>query len=276
MAVSEKRVGLIAGSGALAAEYVASAQHRNHEVVVVALSDAVRRELEGAADAIAHVPPSQPKKIVRFFQDEGARRIGFAGKVEKSLLFQALKFDLAALRFVRQARNMADVTIMDAVIAFAEENGLEVLPQTEFLEHLLTPAGVNRRRKLKEAQRKDARYAFQVAREMARLDIGQTVVVRNGAIVAVEAIEGTDEAIRRGCSLARNNALVCKVARPRQDPRYDIPVVGPATLEVMREGGASVLVIEAGRTFVLERERFVREADAAGVAVVGWTDEGEQ
>ncbi|MEK6711300.1 MAG: UDP-2,3-diacylglucosamine diphosphatase LpxI [Nitrospinota bacterium] len=274
MSQSRERIGLIAGSGALAEEFLASARGQGREVAVVALSGPVRTALGPRADAIVHLPPSQPKKIIRFFHSEGVRQIGFAGKVEKGLLFQTLRFDLDALRFIRRAGNMADATIMDEVIRYAEDNGLRVLPQTDFLAHLLTPEGPIGRRRLKEAQRKDAGYAIRVAREVARLDIGQTVVVRRGAVVAVEAVEGTDEAIRRGCRLAGKGALVCKAARPAQDPRYDIPVVGLGTLEAIREGGASALLIEAGRTFLLERERFAREADAAGVALLGWSGEG--
>ncbi|OGL63502.1 MAG: hypothetical protein A3J27_14755 [Candidatus Tectomicrobia bacterium RIFCSPLOWO2_12_FULL_69_37] len=276
MAQSPERIGLVAGSGALAGEFLSSARGQGCEVAVAALSDPVRRELEGGASAIAHLPPSQPKKIIRFFHAEGVRRIGFAGKVEKRLLFQTLRFDLDALRFIRRAGNMADATIMDAVIRYAEENGLRVLPQTEFLGHLLAPEGQIGRRKLKEAQRRDAGYAIRMAREAARLDIGQTVVVRKGAVAAVEAVEGTDEAIRRGCRLAGRGALVCKAARPKQDFRYDVPVVGPGTLDAIREGGAAALLVEAGRTFLLERDRLVREADAAGVALVGWSGEGER
>ncbi|MBI3127297.1 MAG: UDP-2,3-diacylglucosamine diphosphatase LpxI [Candidatus Tectomicrobia bacterium] len=275
MAESPERIGLIAGSGALAGEFLSSARGRGCEVAVAALSESVRRELEPGASAIAHLPPSQPKKIIRFFHSAGVERVAFAGKVEKRLLFQTLRFDLDALRFIQRARNLADVTIMDEVVRYAEENGLRVLPQTEYLGHLLAPEGPIGRRRLKEAQRKDAAYAIRMAREIARLDIGQTVVVRKGAVVAVEAVEGTDEAIRRGCRLAGKGALVCKAARPKQDLRYDIPVVGPGTLDAVREGGASALLVEAGRTFLLERERLAREADAAGVALAGWSGEGE-
>lgn len=275
MSSSQEQIGLIAGSGTLASEFLARAHEKGRKVAVVALSSGARGPLEATADAIAVIGPVQPKKIVRFLLAEGVRRVGFAGKVEKRLLFQPLKPDLDALRFLQRARNMADVTVMDAVIEYLEQNGLEVLPQTEFLDHLLAPSGPIGRRKLREAQRKDAEYAIQMAREVARLDIGQTVVVRRGAVVAVEAVEGTDEAIRRGCLLAGKGAVVCKVARPRQDPRYDIPVVGPETIHILREGGAATLVIEAGRTFLLDRERLIREADSAGIAVVGWSSEGK-
>ncbi len=276
MTTSPKRIGLIAGSGALAVEFLEKARERDREVAVVAFSEPVRQSLEGKADSVVHLAPTQPKRVIRFFRAEGVRRVGFAGKVEKRMLFQSLKFDLEALRFLRRARNMADVTIMDAAIAFLEENGFEVFPQTEYLGHLLAPRGPIGRRRLKEAQRRDADYAIRIAREVARLDIGQTVVVRRGTVVAVEAMEGTDEAIRRGCAMAGKGALVCKVARPRQDPRYDVPVVGPQTLQVLREGGASALLVEAGRTFLIERDRLAREADAAGVAVIGWTDDGQR
>ena len=150
------------------------------------------------------------------------------------------------------------------------------MPQTEYLGHLITPNGSITKKKLRQSQRKDANYAFQIARGVAALDIGQTVVVHKGTVVAVEGVEGTNETIRRGCALAGKGVVVCKVARPDQDMRYDIPAVGPETLMVMREGGASALVLEAGRTFLIDRERLIREADASGVIVAGWSENEQE
>ena len=239
---------------------------------VVALSADVKETLSKEADSVVHIPPTQPNKIIRFFSDEKVEEIGLVGKVEKNFLFQSLRFDLTILRFMKNARNTADATIMDAVIEFVEENGMKVMPQTEYLDHLITPRGSITKKKLRQNQRRDAEYAFQMARSVAALDIGQTLVVQKGTVVAVEGIEGTNEAIRRGCALAGKGAVVCKVARPDQDMRYDIPTVGPETLEVMREGGASALVLEAERTFLIDRERLIREADAVGIIVVGWLE----
>ena len=269
---SLERIGLVAGSGRLSTEFVSSAKKRGKHVSVVALSAEIEETLSGEADSIVHIPPTQPNKIIRFFSDENVREIGLVGKVEKSLLFQSLRFDLTVLRFMKNAKNMADATIMDAVIEFVEENGMKVVPQTEYLEHLITSCGNITKKKLRQNQRKDAEYAFRMARSVAALDIGQTVVVHKGTVVAVEGVEGTDEAIRRGCALAGKGAVVCKVARPNQDMRYDVPTVGPETLQVMRESGASALILEAGRTFLIARERLIREADASGIIVVGWSE----
>ncbi|MDE0331278.1 MAG: UDP-2,3-diacylglucosamine diphosphatase LpxI [Nitrospinae bacterium] len=267
---SVERIGLVAGSGSLSSEFVSSAKKRGKHVSVVALSAETKETLSRQADSVVHIPPTQPNKIIRFFSDENVGEIGLVGKVEKSLLFQSVRFDLTVLRFMKNARNMADATIMDAVIEFVEENGMKVMPQTEYLEHLITPRGNITKKKLRQNHRKSSEYAFQMARSVAALDIGQTVVVHKGTVVAVEGIEGTNEAIRRGCALAGKGAVVCKVARPKQDMRYDIPTVGPETLQVMREGGASALILEAGRTFLIDRERLIREAEATGICVVGW------
>ena len=269
---SHERIGLVAGSGRLSSEFVSCAKKRGKRVSVVALSPEIKDSLSREADSVVHIPPTQPNKIIRFFSDENVEEIGLVGKVEKSLLFQSLRFDLTVLRFMKSAKNMADATIMDAVIEFVEENGMKVVPQTKYLEHLITPRGTITKKKLRQNQRKSSEYAFQIARSVAALDIGQTVVVHKGAVVAVEGVEGTNEAIRRGCALAGKGAVVCKVARPKQDMRYDIPTVGLETLQVMREGGASVLILEAGRTFLIDRERLTREADAIGVVVVGWAE----
>ena len=269
---SHERIGLVAGSGRLSSEFVSCAKKRGKRVSVVALSPEIKDSLSREADSVVHIPPTQPNKIIRFFSDENVEEIGLVGKVEKSLLFQSLRFDLTVLRFMKSAKNMADATIMDAVIEFVEENGMKVVPQTKYLEHLITPCGTITKKKLRQSQRKSSEYAFQIARSVAALDIGQTVVVHKGAVVAVEGVEGTNEAIRRGCALAGKGAVVCKVARPKQDMRYDIPTVGLETLQVMREGGGSVLILEAGRTFLIDRERLTREADAIGVVVVGWAE----
>ncbi len=269
---SHERIGLVAGSGRLSSEFVSCAKKRGKRVSVVALSAEIKDSLSREADSVVHIPPTQPNKIIRFFSDENVEEIGLVGKVEKSLLFQSLRFDLTVLRFMKSAKNMADATIMDAVIEFVEENGMKVVPQTKYLEHLITPRGTITKKKLRQNQRKSSEYAFQIARSVAALDIGQTVVVHKGAVVAVEGVEGTNEAIRRGCALAGKGAVVCKVARPKQDMRYDIPTVGLETLQVMREGGASVLILEAGRTFLIDRERLTREADAIGIVVVGWAE----
>lgn len=272
MSDSPERIGLVAGSGGLSSEFVSCAKKQGKRVSVVALSAEIEETLSREADSVIHIPPTQPNKIIRFFSDEGVEEIGLVGKVEKRILFQSLRFDLTVLRFMKSARNTADATIMDAVIEFVEENGMKVVPQTEYLEHLIAPLGSITKKKLRQNQRKDAEYAFQMARSVAALDIGQTVVVHKGTVVAVEGIEGTNEAIRRGCALAGKGAVVCKVARPEQDMRYDVPTVGPETLQVMREGGASGLILEAERTFLIDRERLIREADATGIIVVGWSE----
>ncbi len=277
MSSSRERIGLIAGSGSLAREFASRAREKGCEVALLALSPEIYESLENFADKIVQVAPTQPKKIASFFRSEGVRRVAFVGKVEKKILFQGLKFDLEAVRFMLRAKDMADMTIMNAVAELAERNGLEIIPQAEFLDHIITPAGPIGKRGLKESELKDARYAFRMAREVAALDIGQTIVVRGGAVLAVEGIDGTDETIRRGCALAGGKgAIVCKVARPNQDPRFDVPVVGPGTLGAAREGGATALIVEAGTTFLLDKESLVGDADAAGIALFGWRDDGER
>ena len=170
---SGEKIGLVAGSGRLVSEFVSSAKKQGKHVSVVALSAEIEETLSREADSIVHIPPTQPNKIIRFFSDENVREIGLVGKVEKSFLFQSLRFDLTVLRFMKNAKNMADATIMDAVIEFVEENGMKVVPQTEYLEHLITPRGNITNKKLRQNQRKDAEYAFRVARNVAALDIGQ-------------------------------------------------------------------------------------------------------
>ena len=154
-------------------------------------------------------------------------------------------------------------------MAALEGEGIALRPQAELVPELLAPSGVWGRVNPTPAQQSDVSYGWQVARQVAELDIGQTVVIHEGAVVAVEAIEGTDEAIRRAGKLGRSGLCIVKLAKPEQDPRFDLPTIGPRTMEVAAQSGVGVVAVEAGRTIVLNREAVVARADAAGIAVVG-------
>ena len=158
---------------------------------------------------------------------------------------------------------------MRAIAAVLEAEGLRVVGQGELAPDLLAPIGPLGRIEATPAQLDDVAFAWPLAKAVGQLDFGQTVVVRERTVLAVEAIEGTDAAIRRGGALGREGAVVVKVCKPTQDPRFDLPAIGPATLESLRAARAALLAVEAGRTLVVERERFTREADSLGICVLG-------
>jgi DUF1009 family protein len=198
------------------------------------------------------------------------------GKIPKTNLFGDLsrvRPDATALALLAGLRTRNDDSILGALASLLEEKGVLLRPQAELVPELVAQEGQLGAVAPSPAQRAEIAFGFPVAKALGALDVGQTVVVRERAVLALEAIEGTDETIRRGTALGGPGAVVVKVAKPRQDPRFDVPTVGPDTLAVMIEGKAAVLAVEAGRTFLVEREALLRRADAHGIALVGVREE---
>jgi UDP-2,3-diacylglucosamine hydrolase len=183
-------------------------------------------------------------------------------------LFRHWRFDSRAWRILRRAKSFQDDVLLAEIIREFESEGMRVVQQSHFLPDLCPKGGVLTRRQPTRREWQDIKYGFSAARSVGQLGIGQTIVVKHGTILAVEGMEGTDEAISRGCRLAHAGAVVVKVSRPGQDLRLDMPTVGIQTLQVMRAGQATVLAIEAGKTIVVGDEEFPRLADEAGISVV--------
>jgi DUF1009 family protein len=195
-----------------------------------------------------------------------------AGKVPKALLYKnkvSVIPDMKAIKLLFSLRDRADDTIMNAVVNELEKNGIILRSTTDFTRNLLATAEVMTLRKPSKNELKDIEFGLDIAKGMGLLDIGQTVVVKDMAVMAVEAIEGTDEAIKRGGRLAEKNAIVVKVSKPRQDLRFDVPVVGVDTLHSMKKVAAKVLALEAGKCIIVDKEKFIKEADKEGIVVVG-------
>ena len=196
-----------------------------------------------------------------------------AGKVPKTLLYRGnITPDLRAVKLLFTLKDKSDDSILLAITKELERDGISLLNTTDFCPGMLTPEGVLTRGDITGDERKDIVFGWKVAKEMGRLDIGQTVVIKDRAVMAVEAIEGTDEAIKRGGSLSGEGAVVVKVSKPGQDMRFDVPVVGLSTLKAMVEVSARVLAVEAEKSILLQRESLVREAEEAGISVVGYKE----
>jgi DUF1009 family protein len=198
--------------------------------------------------------------------------------VPKAALFRdpdALHLDAEASALISRLGDRRDDTILGAVASYLETLGIRLLPQWATAPDLLAPEGRLGARELTPEERADVEFGLPIARRMGALDIGQTIVVKDGVVLAVEAVEGTNDAIRRAGAFSAG-ARVVKVAKPQQDPRFDVPTVGPGTLDVLIEARASVLAVEAGAVVMLEREALLARADAAGVAVVGVTAAAER
>lgn len=263
-------LGLIAGRGELPLEVLREARRRGRPVVALAFHEQTDPGLD-AADTVRWLHPGEVGSGVAVLLDSGVREAVMVGKVPKVDLVAnrgALRLDEDALALLQGLADRQDDSILGALADFAEARGIRLLPQADWLGPLIGAEGVQGRVAPSEAQRRDLAFALPLAKAIAGLDIGQTVAVKDGAVLAVEAIEGTDEAIRRAGAIA-SGACVVKVAKPSQDPRFDVPTVGPETLAALVEAKASVLAYEAGCTLVLKRERVVAQADAEGIAVVG-------
>lgn len=263
------RLGMIAGAGELPEIIARQAYAEGRPLPTVALSSHVAAQLTPYCPALMQYGPGQLTKIIRAFHRHKVRQVVMVGKVEKRFLFEHPRLDLRVLRGLSRMRDYRDTTLLHAIIAEFAEEGLEVIEQTRLLGHLLTPEGVLGKRRPSQRAWDDIRYGFARAKQLAALDIGQTIVVRRQTVLAVEALEGTDATIERGCQYGGRGTVVVKVSRPQQDMRFDVPTVGPHTLARVSAGRAAVLAVEAGTTLMLHLPELIAMADAHRMALVG-------
>jgi DUF1009 family protein len=263
------RIGIIAGGGQFPYLFAEAAKKAGREVVIIAHKGESHPDLEAIADRFCWVKLGQLGKIIKFFHSEQVEETVFLGTITKTRIFRDVLPDLKGLSLWNKIDVRQDDSILRAFAGELEKEGIKVLDSTLYLQHLLFPAGILTRRKPTAGQRRDIDFGFQMARAIGKLDIGQCVVVRDMAVVAVEAIEGTDAAIKRGGALARENAVVVKVKKPDQDFRFDLPAIGPTTIESMQEAKAAVLAVEAGQALLFDRETVISQAEKAGIVVVG-------
>lgn len=261
-------IGIIAGGGRLPFVAAAEARAQGRRVVAVGVRGETDPALAEAVDALHWVRLGQLGAVVKSLRREGVSEALLLGKVAITHLFSRVRPDLLGARVLFRARDLRGDSVLEAIVESLGDEGIRILETPPFLTPLLVPAGLLTRRAPSEQERRDIALGREVARQIAGLRIGQTVVLRTGTVVAVESVEGTDAAIRRGGQLARGGVVVVKVAREDQDLRFDLPTVGPETLAALRDAGATALALDAGRTLVLDRERFVSGADALKLAVV--------
>jgi len=262
-------LGVIAGKGRLPQMLVRAARAAGRRVVAVVFDEESATGFTGIADEVHVVALAQAGKTIAHLKNAGAVEVVFIGKVDKRVLFDNPRFDLKALSILKNVSLKNDDALMGAIVATLEEEGFVVVPQDALLKEFMPPTGVYSARRLTEAEEADVAYGLRMAKGVAALDIGQTVVVKETAVVAVEAIDGTDETIARGGAIAGAGAVVCKVAKPKQDNRFDIPTVGVATVEAAAAAGVAVIAFEADATFVVDIDAVTAACDAAGIALVG-------
>lgn len=264
-----KTIGLIAGQGRFPLIVAREIRQEGYQVASCAIRNETDGSIEKFSDFTLWVQLGELGKVMDFFKKQGVREALLAGKVTKtSLLRGEIKPDFEMIRAVAKARDWKDDSLLRAVVDHLESKGVQVLDSTRFLKKCLLEPGVLTKRKPTKGESEDIEFGWQIAKEMGRLDIGQTVVVKHKAVLAVEAIEGTDEAIRRGGALGKEGAVVVKLSKPKQDMRFDVPAVGLSTLKAMEEVKAYTLALEAQKTLVLEKEGIVEFANRHHISIV--------
>jgi UDP-2,3-diacylglucosamine hydrolase len=264
------RYGLIAGNGQFPLLVLEAARHQGIEMVVAAIKEEASAELETRANKLYWLGLGQLSKLIEVFKKEGVNRAVMAGQVKHNQIFSAIRPDWKLLQVLMSLPRKNTDSLIGGVAKVLEQEGIHLEDSTLFLQPLLATEGPLTGRAPTPEEAENIAYGREVARGLARWDIGQTVVIADRACVAVEAMEGTDATIRRAAQLARGKPLtVVKVAKPQQDMRFDVPVTGLSTIIVMKECGATALSIEAGKTLVFERTAMLSEAERAGISIVG-------
>ena len=260
--------GLIAGNGDFPFLVLEGARSRGIEMAVIAIREEASAELERVAKRLHWVSLGELSRTIELLHQEGVKQAVMAGQVKHNKIFSAIQPDwrLAKLLFSLPAKNTD--SLIGAIARVLGEEDIELVDSTKFLGPLLPEAGVLTRRAPSNSEAADIAYGHKVARQIAGLDLGQMVVVRDCACVAIEAMEGTDETIERAARITGGQKLVVvKVSKPVQDMRFDVPVVGLKTIEVMRRSNATALAIDAGRTLLFDRDELIRAADDAEIAI---------
>jgi len=265
----KEAIGLIAGDGNLPLLLAAAVRARGHSVVAIGHRGLTRSELEAAVDTLRWVNIGELGGMIEGLKEKGVRRALFVGGVSKTHFFSQASPDERALRVLLRLKDKKDDAILRALAEELEGEGIRVISPVPFLKPAMAEKGCWTERKPTEREEKDIAFGWKMAKRIGRLDIGQCVVVKEQMVLAVEAVEGTDEAIRRGGRLGRGDVTVIKVCKPAQDRRLDLPVIGSTTVQSLEEAGATALVVEAGKTIVADKEEVIRQANRKGICLIG-------
>lgn len=268
-----QKIAIIAGNGRFPFLVLDAARSQGHDVTVIGIKEEASKDLEEAAagppKADLHwVSIGHLGTFLKILKDAKITTAVMAGQVKHVKIFSIVP-DLTAMTMMARLATRNTDSLIGAVANLMREHGVELINSAQFLEPLLAGAGQLSERAPNEAERKDLEFGYRMADTIAGLDIGQTIAVKHQAVVAVEAMEGTDETIARAGDLAGAGVTIVKVAKPNQDMRFDVPIVGLATIQAMRLAGATTLSVDAGKTLIFDRDAFFASANEAGIAIVG-------
>lgn len=266
---SSSRYGLIAGNGKFPFLVLEAARSQGIDMVVAAIKEETFPEIEQHARTVHWMSLGQLGKLIKTFKSEGVNLAIMAGQVKHKQIFSSIIPDLKMIQLLAGLAVKNTDSLIGAVAKMLESEGIHLMDSTAFLRPLLPEPGVITARAPSQEEQRDLDYGYKIARELGRMDLGQSVVVSDGACVALEAMEGTDALMERAASLVNGRPIrVIKLAKPNQDLRFDVPVIGPATVRLMARLKATALSIEARKTLMIDREEIVREANQSDIAIV--------
>lgn len=277
MEAMPQRIGLIAGNGRFPLIFAEKAREKGYEIAAVGYHTETDPSLADKVDAMEFLYVGQLGKLIKFFKRHCITDAVMVGGIRKPGAISEIRPDWKAISlYAGMRRNTHDDKVLRAFAGALEGEGIRIRPSTFLLPELLARQGCWTRRRPTREEELDIKLGWEMAKAIGRLDIGQCVVVSNGSVTAVEAVDGTDSTVRRGGALGKGAAVVVKVCKPTQDFRFDVPAVGRETIEVMHESGASVLVIEAGKSLVFDGPEMVRLADRYNISIVAASGGDEQ
>ena len=264
----EKRIGVIAGAGDLPIFFAEKAKEKGTKVIGFAIEEMASPEFDAACDRAHRLSIGQIKKFILLLFTERIKKIVMLGKVDKSIIYRYVKKDGKAKEMLKKAEDKSDYTLLGKLTSELKKIGVEVIDGVEYLKDFLPPKGILTKNKPSKTELEDIEFGVKKAKEVARLDVGQTIVVKNKSIVSVEAMEGTDSTIERAAKICGEGFSVVKVARPMQDMRWDVPVVGVDTIKIIAKNKGSVLAMEEKKMFLVDKEACVELANSKGISII--------
>lgn len=264
----DNKIGLIAGNGDYPLHFARAAKAQGKKIITVALDGETDPNLANLVDSFSWVGLGQLNKLIDIFRKEQITQVVMAGQVKHFRLFDLLKLDLRAAALLKRLPNKKADTILGGVAEELQKESISLVDSRIFLEKFIPQAGVLTKAKPNKEQQKDIEFGLKIAKGIAGLDIGQTVIVKDQAVLAVEAMEGTDQAILRGGKIGKGEVVVVKVSKPSQDFRFDVPIIGEKTIDILREAGAQVLAFCSGETLILNIDAVIKQADAYNICLV--------
>lgn len=266
-------IGLIAGGGQFPALFARKAEEKGYQVHAIGFHGETDDGLNSCVASFRQIYIGQVSKLIKYFKQYSVTQAVMLGSIRKTNIFKDIRPDFKALSFIAKHIRTHDDAVLTAFADLLEREGIHIKPSTFLLPELISPEGCWTKRRPDKAELKDIDQGWKLTKEIGKLDIGQCIVISNGTVLAVEAIDGTDATIKRGAALAhKSGAVVVKLAKPLQDLRFDLPSTGSQTIEIMHRSGASVLVLEAGKSLSFDREQMIEMADRYNICIIAKTD----